>query len=143
MKYSEIISITGVSGLKRMLGQRPNGLIVSDLDGNNKKFLSSRKYLFSPLESIAIYTVSDSVPLLDILLKMKENAPVDAKSDEKTLREYIESLVPDYDEDKVHLTDIKKLIKWFHILQEYDLIQAPEENQETVKTEESTSDDKE
>ncbi|MCO5247561.1 MAG: DUF5606 domain-containing protein [Chitinophagales bacterium] len=141
MKYSEIVSITGVAGLKRIIGQRSNGLIVSDLDGNNKRFLSSRRYLFSPLESIAIYTINDSVPLLDILLKMKEEEPVDVKSDEKTLRGYMSSVLPDYDEDKVHLTDIKKLIKWFYILQEHDLIQVAEESNHESSSEENIAEE--
>lgn len=126
MKFSEIVSITGVSGLKRVVGQRQDGLIVSDLDGNNKKFIPSRKHLFSPLESISIYTYEDSTPLLDVLLKMKETTPVDANSDAETLRSYLETVLPDFDRDRVHVTDIKKLIKWFNILQEFDLIQAPE-----------------
>lgn len=126
MKFSEIVSITGVSGLKRVVGQRQDGLIVSDLDGNNKKFIPSRKHLFSPLESISIYTYDDSTPLLDVMLKMKDTTPVDANSDAETLRTYLGTVLPDFDRDRVHVTDIKKLIKWFHILQGFDLIQAPE-----------------
>lgn len=130
MKFSEIVSITGIAGLKRVVGQRQDGLIVSDLDGNNKKFIPSRKHLFSPLESISIYTYDDSAPLIEVLLKMKDTTPVDANSDAETLRGYLESVLPEFDKDRVHITDIKKLIKWYHILQEYDLIQAPEVSEE-------------
>jgi len=126
MKFSEIVSITGIPGLKRVVGQRQDGLIVSDLDGNNKKFVPSRKHLFSPLESISLYTYEDSTPLLDVLLKMKETTPVDANSDAETLRTYLATVLPEFDRERVHVTDIKKLIKWFHILQEFDLIQPAE-----------------
>src|SRR5690554_4778028 len=126
MKFSEIVSISGVPGLKRVIAQRPDGLIVSDLDGTNKKFMTSRKFLFSPLESISIYTYEDSTPLLDIFLKMKDVEIVDHKSDAATLRSFMETVLPEHDEDRVHVSDIKKLIKWFNILNEYDLIQAPE-----------------
>ena len=71
MKFSEIVSISGLPGLKRVMGQRQDGLIISELDGSGKKFIPSRKHLFSPLESISIYTYEDSVPLLDIFIKMK------------------------------------------------------------------------
>jgi hypothetical protein len=128
MKFSEIVSITGVGGLKRVIGRRSDGLIVSDLDGNNKKFLPSRKHLFSPLDNISIYTYEDSVPLLEVFLKMKDTAPVDADSDEATLQSYLETVLPDFDKDRVHKNDIKKLIKWFHILQENDLIHPEETN---------------
>lgn len=126
MKFSEIVSITGIPGLKRVVGQRQDGLIISDLDGNNKKFVPSRKHLFSPLESISLYTYEDSTPLLDVLLKMKETTPVDASSDAETLRNYLATVLPEFDRERVHVTDIKKLIKWFHILQEFDLIQPAE-----------------
>lgn len=130
MKFSEIVSISGLSGLKRVVGQRQDGLIVSELDGSNKRFIPSRKHLFSPLESISIYTYEDSTPLLDVLLKMKDTTPVEANSDAETLRNYLGEVLPDFDRDRVHVTDIKKLIKWFHILQEFDLIKAQEVSEE-------------
>lgn len=136
MKFSEVVSISGVPGLKRVIGQRPDGLIVSDLDGNNKKFLSSRKHLFSPLESISIYTYEDSVPVLDVLLKMKEVEPIDHKSSPDALKDYMESVLPDFDKERVYTSDIKKLIRWFHILQEFDLIQAPEEQEDETEEQE-------
>ncbi len=135
MKFSEIVSISGLPGLKRAMGQRADGLIVSELDGSGKKFIPSRKHLFSPLESISIYTYEDSTPLLDIFLKMKDTTPVDANSDAETLREYLGTVLPDFDRDRVHLTDIKKLIKWFHILQEHDMIQAPAKTEASEETE--------
>jgi hypothetical protein len=131
MKFSEIVSITGVGGLKCVIGRRSDGLIVSDLDGNNKKFLPSRKHLFSPLDNISIYTYEDSVPLLDVFIKMKDSEPVDADSNEETLKAYLGSILPDFDKERVHKNDIKKLIKWFHILKEYDLIHAEEQAAET------------
>lgn len=135
MKFSEIVSISGLPGLKRVMGQRQDGLIISELDGSGKKFIPSRKHLFSPLESISIYTYEDSVPLLDIFIKMKDTTPVDANSNPDTLREYLGTVLPEFDRDRVHVTDIKKLIKWFHILQENDLIHAPEstESKETAE----------
>lgn len=131
MKFSEIVSITGVGGLKRVVGRRNDGLIVSDLDGNNKKFLPSRKHLFSPLDNISIYTYEDSVPLLDVFIKMKDTEPVDADSNEETLKTYLESVLPDFDKERVHKNDIKKLIKWFHILKEYDLIHPEEQTEKS------------
>jgi hypothetical protein len=131
MKFSEIVSISGLPGLKRVMGQRQDGLIISELDGSGKKFIPSRKHLFSPLESISIYTYEDSVPLLDIFIKMKDTTPVDANSNPDTLREYLGTVLPEFDRDRVHVTDIKKLIKWFHILKENDLIHAPESTEST------------
>lgn len=130
MKFNEIVSITGVSGLKRVVGKRTDGLIVSDLDGNNKKFVPSRQHLFSPLDNISIYTYQDSVPLLDVFIKMKDTTPPDANSDQSTLRTYMESLIADHDQHRVHLNDIKKLIKWYNILAPYNLFVKEEASEE-------------
>lgn len=124
MKFSEIVAVTGVGGLKRVIGRRTDGLIVSDLDGSNKKFLPSRLHLFSPLDNISIYTYQDSVPLMDVFLKMKEIAPPDVNTDNDSLRAYMESVLPDHDQHKVHINDIKKMIKWFNVLEPYGLIEA-------------------
>jgi hypothetical protein len=82
MEFREIIAVTGIAGLKRVVANRNDGLILSELDGSNKKFYSNRQHMFSPLENIAIYTDNDTVPLLDVLIEMKNqkptNAPVDA-----------------------------------------------------------------
>jgi hypothetical protein len=129
MKFSEIVAVTGVGGLKRVIGRRTDGLIVSDLDGSNKKFLPSRLHLFSPLENISIFTYQDSVPLMDVFLKMKETSPPDINADNDSLRAYMESVLPDHDQQRVHINDIKKLIKWFNILEPYGLIQASPEKE--------------
>ena len=72
MEFREIIAVTGVSGLKRLVANRNDGLILSELDGSNKKFYSNRQHLFSPLDNIAIYTDDDTVALLDVLIEMQK-----------------------------------------------------------------------
>ena len=54
MEFREIIAVTGIAGLKRVVANRNDGLILSELDGSNKKFYSNRQHMFSPLENIAI-----------------------------------------------------------------------------------------
>jgi len=64
MEFREIIAVTGVAGLKKMIANRNDGLILCELDGSNKKFYSNRQHMFSPLDNISIYTEDDTVPLL-------------------------------------------------------------------------------
>lgn len=120
MTFQEIVSVTGVGGLKKLVGKRNDGLILSELDGSGKKFYASRQHLFSPLESIGIYTDDDSTPLLDVMIAMQEKEaefpPVDEKSDSETLRNYLGNVLPNYDRDRVHINDIRKLIKWYKLL---------------------------
>ncbi len=136
MKFKEIVSVSGISGLKRIIGQRVDGLILADLDDTNRRFFSNRINMFSPLENISIYTEDDSVPLLDVFIEMKNqfetNPPVDHTSDSATLRSYLEKILPSFDHEKVQISDIKKLIKWFHLLDPLAVL-VKEEESETEK----------
>ena len=129
MKFKEIVSVSGISGLKRIIGQRVDGLILADLDDTNRRFFSNRINMFSPLENISIYTEDDSVPLLDVFIEMKNqfetNPPVDHTSDSATLRSYLEKILPSFDHEKVQISDIKKLIKWFHLLDPLETEKKP------------------
>lgn len=140
MKFKEIVSVSTLSGLRRILAQRNDGLIVSELDGSGKKFLSSRKYIFTPLESIAIYTEDDSVPLLDVFISMKEKENDTSLPESNASGEahfgYLEKILPNFDKEKVHLSDVKKLIKWYLLLKPFDIFQKESEG-ETETTEES------
>ena len=130
MEFREIIAVTGIAGLKKIVANRNDGLILCELNGDNKKFYSNRLHMFSPLENIAIYTDEDTVPLLDVLLEMKNqessNPPVDANASNDQLRAYLATILPNFDRTRVNTSDIKKLIKWYQILAPLDLIKKPE-----------------
>jgi hypothetical protein len=148
MELKEIVSIAGIGGLKRIIKQRPDGLIVSEMDGSGKKFMSNKIHMFTPLENISIYTENDNEPLASVLWKMKnltdEQAPVSPKASADELKAYMTKVLPDYDRDQVFVSDIKKLIKWFTVLNELDLITDPAlKAAEETKTEASTSDEEE
>jgi hypothetical protein len=134
MELREIVAVTGVPGLKKLVANRNDGLVLSDLNGENKKFYSSRQHMFSPLENISIYTETDMAALGEVLWKMKEQLestpPVDPNTSNDELRNYLGKIQPDFDRDRVNVSDIKKLIKWFHILSETDVIKKPEYGQE-------------
>ena len=147
MRFRDITSITGMGGLFKMESHKPSGLIVTSLTEGWTKFVSNREHLFSPLDNISIYTANDTVESLDVLLKAYEqktsNPPVDAKSDNATLSAYFEKVLPEYDREKVHISDIKKFIKWFQILDEKGILATEVEekaNEEAAaKTEETTT----
>ncbi|MBX7224548.1 MAG: DUF5606 domain-containing protein [Chitinophagales bacterium] len=141
MTFKEIVAVSGMAGLKRIIAQRNDGLILADMDGENKKFYSNRIHLFSPLENISIYTEEDSTPLLDVMLEMKNqqetNPPVEPNSDPEKLRGYLAQILPDFDRDKVQISDIKKLIKWYQLLEPSGVIVKPEEkpSEESIENE--------
>jgi hypothetical protein len=120
-----------MSGIYRLKTNRNNGLIVDDLDQGKTQFVSLRKHQFTPLESVAIYTASDSVELDKIFQTMMEKEaelpPVDPKSNNDTLFGYFSQILPEYDPDRVYPNDIRKVIKWYQFLKERDMIGSSEE----------------
>ena len=140
MRFVEITAITGLGGLYKMESQKPSGLIVTSLSEGWTKFVSNREHLFSPLENIAIYTNDDTVELLEVMLRAyaqkESNPPADAKADNATLSAYFEKVLPEYDREKVHISDIKKFIKWFTILDEKGVLQTEleEKNKAAAET---------
>ncbi len=135
MNLENLVAVSGISGIFRIAANRNNGLIIEDLISGKKRFASSRKHQFSPLESIAIYTDDgDSVELKKVFQNMLEqqddNPPVSANSRPDELHDYFMDVLPNYDKDKVRTGDIKKVIKWFEFLQQNDLFSLESDSKE-------------
>jgi len=126
MKLEEYIAVSGMSNVYKLVTNKQNGLILQDLDTTKTKFYPVRKHQFTPMGSVAIYTLEDTIPLVDVFTKMRENIeslPVPKlPADKMVLLEYFENIVPDYDEDRVYISDIKKVVKWFTYLNDRGII---------------------
>jgi len=120
MDLTDLVVVNGSPGVFRLVQNRPNGLVLENMDSGKKGFYSSRKYMFTPLESIAIYTMDDSVELSKVFDEMRAKLEThklpEQNSKPDDLREYMYRILPDHDEDRVMISDIKKLIKWFSYL---------------------------
>jgi hypothetical protein len=117
MEYSKLISVTGIAGLFELVGSKTDGAIVRSLDDKSTKFVSSRVHNFSHLESIEVYTVRENANLVEVfqaMSKSKEKLP--SENDAKAVKAYFQKVYPDMDFDRVYASDMKKMIKWFHIL---------------------------
>lgn len=142
MNLDKLVAVSGMSGVYRMSANRSNGLIVEEIPTGKLKFASVRKHQFTPLESIGIYTDDgDTAALKEVFGKMleqvSENPPVDPSSDTQALFEYFTKVLPNFDRDRVHAGDIKKVIRWFSFLHEHGLMQSVEEDAETTQVEEA------
>lgn len=132
IKFSEIVSIGGMPGLFRLLNQKADGIIVHSLDDDKAVFVSGRKHGFTALESIAMYLKNDDTTELQKVLLNVENqsaafpAP-DSNAPNDQLKSWFEKILPDYDQERVHISDIKKLIRWYGILKQKNLLPKPEE----------------
>lgn len=143
MDITNVIAIAGQPGLFKVVAQAKNGVVVESLI-DKKRTTAFGSHKISALEDISIYTTSEDMPLKDVLTKIydkeKGGLCIDPKTtDEKGLRAYMKEALPDYDEDRVHTSDIKKLFNWYRLLHGAGLLEAkPEEtnedNAKTVKT---------
>lgn len=126
MNLSEIVAVTGLPGLFKIAAQRNDGLIVTSLTDNKTQFVSGRTNLFSSLDNITIYTTGEeeTTPLKQVLADIKKSgaANPDVK-DEKALKTWMEKVLPSYDKDRVHVSDMKKLAKWYALLDDKKLIE--------------------
>lgn len=140
MEYSKIIAVSGLQGLHELISSKNDGAIVRSLDDKTTKFVSSRIHNFSHLESIEIYTVRDNVNLVDILLAMeKSKKDLPDVKDNAAIKKYFEDVYPDLDFDRVYSSDMKKIIKWFDVLQKNKIeIKLSEPPVEEEEPEEST-----
>ena len=123
MKFKDIISITGKSGLFHMISARQDGLIVTPLGEDKRTFISSRKHMFTPLENIGIYLESgETIEIADVLLKIAEQPSIPhPKASGNELKSFFREVVEDYDDERVYTSDIKKIIKWQAILAEHGI----------------------
>jgi len=114
-------------------------MIAENLENGKKGFYSTRSYNFSPLESLEIYTTDEKggVKLKDVFTKMLEgDTPPTVKASNDELRAYLTKVLPNHDQEKVHISDIKKLIKWFTFLNERDLLTIEDEEENKTDEEE-------
>ena len=118
MSYNKIVSVTGLGGLYELVSSKADGGIVRSLEDKSTKFVSNRIHNFSHLESIEIFTVKDNVNLVDVFKAMKESKETkpDGKADTKAVKTYFEKVYPDIDFERVYASDMKKMVKWFEIL---------------------------
>jgi len=132
MELTDILSVSGMKGLFRVVSQRSDGFIVRSLDGSDTKFAPTRKHGFSPLETIAIYTHSDTVELKEVLLKMKKSEITvpDSEVDNDQLKSYFSSIIPDYDPERVRISDIKKVVRWYSILNDQNILTTKDQKEE-------------
>jgi hypothetical protein len=147
MNLKDILAISGYSGLFRFVSQGRSGVIVEGLI-DKKRMNASSSARVSALDDIAIYTEDKEIPLKEILRRIfkKENGgqTIDPKSPNDKLKDYFEAIVPEYDHEKVYVSDMKKVFTWYNILLGQNLIdmeEDPKEEEETQQEPDEVKDD--
>jgi len=125
MDLKGILAISGKPGLFKHISQTKSGIIVESLlDKKRMQAFSTTKV--SALHDISVYTTGEDVLLTDIFKSIfkKENGgkSIDPKSSSDDLKKYMEEILPEYDKERVYMSDVKRLFTWYNILQEHGLV---------------------
>jgi hypothetical protein len=135
MVLKDIMAISGEAGLFRFIAQGKNAIIVEHLETKKRSsaFASTK---VSSLEEISIFTEKEDMPLakvFDLIFEKEKGGPaLDYKSDPGKLKSYFGEVLPEYDKERVYISDIKKIFHWYNILHALNLLVK----EEPVKTSE-------
>jgi hypothetical protein len=132
---SGYISITGQPGLFKIVAQSKNGIIVEGLqDKKRLNVYASTKV--STLSDICMFTSEDDKPINEIITsiyeKEKGGPAIESKSDDKAIEAYFAEILPNYDKDRVYVSNMRKLFSWYNILQSTNNLKTEEENKDGI-----------
>jgi len=124
-----ILSVSGHSGLFKLVAEAKNNIVVESLDTNKRMPVYSTAKV-SSLEDIAIFTENEDVPLKDVFKAISDlengGAAISVKSTDKELKAYFQKVLPEYDKDRVYVSDIRKVLLWYNALHEKNLLDFSE-----------------
>ena len=122
MDLKEIATLSGKGGLFKVVKPTRNGVILETLDNQKQRLTATAQHRISILDEISIYTKAKegSTPLATVFSKIHKefetDIGVDKNDDGEELKAFLKHVVPDYDEERVYVSDIKKLVNWYSIL---------------------------
>ena len=136
MNLEGIIAIAGKPGLFKVVSQGKNTVIIESLVEKKRMPITAR-YQVNTLEDIGIYTYEETKPLSEIFdaIAKKENKKqcISHKSSKEELVAYFKEILPEFDEDRVYISDIKKVIQWYNNMETAGLIELPKPEKNTKK----------
>ncbi len=147
MNLTGIISIAGKPGLFKVVAQGKNNIIVESLE-DKKRTPAYSSDRISALDDISIYTTDEDVSLKVIMKTIydKENGAetISHKDDKKKLENYILEILPNYDQERVYISDVKKIFQWYNLLHKSGELKLAEkeEESETPTAEDSKTEEK-
>lgn len=140
MDLSNILSITGKGSLYKLISRTPNSFIVEAIEDGHR-FPAFSHDGVATLDNIAIFTEDEEVSLQSVfqsIFKKENGQKITIPKDNNALKAYFAEVLPNYDRDRVYVSNIKKVLAWYNILVEHQLIDIEEEKapEEETKNEE-------
>ena len=146
MNLDKILAISGKPGLYALKVQTRSGFVAESLTDGKKITVGLRSNV-SLLSEISIYTVSEEKPLVEVMRNIaikEDNGPAPShKEDNATLAAYFAEILPDYDQDRVYPSDIKKVLNWYNMLQAKGMVSKETPVKEEAPIKEEVAADKE
>ena len=119
MEFKDILAISGMPGLYKYVAQSTRGIIVESLS-DGKRLNASGSARVSALSDISMFTEGEDIPLAEVFTRMYDHTGgkegLSHKESPERIKAYFAEIVPDYDRDRVHVSDMKKALSWFNIL---------------------------
>jgi len=140
MSLDKVLAISGKQGLYKLITQTRGGFVAESLI-DNKRISVSVQQNVSVLSEIAIYTLAEEIPLKQVFTNIKnkekgEQTSVKPKDSKDKLEEYFFDVLPDYDEDRVYASDIKKVLQWYNLLQQHNMLNVLDDDNDKSSDEE-------
>ncbi len=132
MDLSNILSITGKGGLFKLVSRTPNSFIVEALEDGHR-FPAFSHDGVATLDNIAIFTEDGEVSLQSVfqsIFKKENGAAMQMPKDNNAIKAYFAEILPDYDRDRVYVSNMKKVYAWYNLLVANNLVDLEEEKQE-------------
>ena len=134
MTLADIATVSGKGGLYKVLTPTKSGVILESMDETKTRMVATTSHRLSLLNEISIYTTTKegTVPLEDVLKKINtefgDDPGIENDADASELKAFLKSILPEYDESRVYVSDIKKLVKWYGMIRKYapEILEAPE-----------------
>ena len=142
MNLQDIATVSGKGGLFQVIKPTKTGVILESLDEAKSKLVTGMNQKVSLLAEISVYCTGEqeTMPLLDVFLKIKkefdDDPGVDKNSDADELKSFLAHILPDYDRDRVYVSDIKKVLSWYNLLHGLELLEVVEKEEESEAEEE-------
>ena len=141
IQLKDILAISGKGGLFKFIAQARNGIVVESLE-DLKRHVAPATARVSSLEEIAIFTIDEEVPLADIFYMIHEKSEgketLSHKAAVEELKSQFKELVPEYDEDRVYVSDIKKVFQWYNQLHQHELLEVIDKEEEKEEDKKET-----
>lgn len=139
MELKDVVAIAGLPGLHKIIGKSRSGLIVETFDAQPRRFSTTLSQKISVLDDIAIFSKEGETKLRQVLINLMEDATIiapETKAADSDFKSFMEKALPDYDTEKVYISDIKKLAKWYSTLKPFldlEILKKPAEEEETTE----------